>query len=501
VREVGRVGKYELITRLATGGMAEIFLARLRGEAGFEKLVVLKLILPELAEDPEFVRMFLDEARLSARISHPNVCPVFDLGQADGRYFVAMEYLEGVPLMSVMRELSRARRLEPRLIAGLMVQACEGLHHAHELRDVEGQPIGVVHRDVSPSNLFVTVDGVVKVLDFGVAKALAAAQRSASGSLKGHYAYMAPEQVQAQPLDRRADVFALGVLLFELATGKRLFRRESDLATFRAITEEPIPRVREVEPHVPAALADAVDRALQRDPARRFPTARALGEALAAAVAPLGGALSGAALSIEVSGLVADDLAKRRATIAGALALTGHDPQASEAPTSAASPHSRPRPRALPWLAIGALALALAGAGFYAARPSPSPLPARGWPTAGHAAPAVGGPAAQDVTTASAVPTRPDPTAASARPEPLPARPTRSSQGQGAGTPGFLTMDSQPFATVFVDGRSLGPTPLYRVPLAPGAHKIVALSSKGEKRSFTVHIEPGREAPPRRLVW
>jgi serine/threonine-protein kinase len=496
VREVGRIGKYELVTRLATGGMAEIFLARLRGEAGFEKLVVLKLILPELAEDPEFVRMFLDEARLSARISHPNVCPVFDLGQADGRYFVAMEYLEGVPLMSIMRELSRAKRFEPRLIAGLMVQACEGLHHAHELRDVEGKPIGVVHRDVSPSNLFVTVDGVVKVLDFGVAKALAAAQQT--GSLKGHYAYMAPEQIQAGPLDRRADVFALGVLLFELATGQRLFRRESDLATFRAITEEPIPKVRATKADAPPALADAIDRALEREPDRRFATARALGEALIAAVSPLGGVLSGAALATEVSGLAADDLGKRRATIANALALTGHDPEPTAAPTSPASPFSRrrERARALPWTAIGVAGLALAGLGLYAARPSPpSPRQPASPPVAELPAPALPSVAAAAAPPQTA-PAPPEPAAPSPARTPAP-RAARAT----ASTPGFLTMDSQPFATVFVDGRSLGPTPLYRVPLPPGTHTVVAQSSKGAKRTFTVHIEPGREAPPRRLVW
>src|SRR5262245_27139162 len=190
-----KLGRYTLLVRLAAGGMAEIFLARLDGAAGFRKHLVLKLILPELAEDERFVRMFLEEARVASRISHPNVCPVYELGEADGRYFIAMEYLDGAPLSSL---LNKAPRLPVRLAATLLAQACEGLHHAHELRDLDGQPAGVIHRDVSPTNLFVTADGTLKVLDFGIAKARDATVQSSTGSLKGKHAYMAPEQVLGQ---------------------------------------------------------------------------------------------------------------------------------------------------------------------------------------------------------------------------------------------------------------------------------------------------------------
>src|SRR5215831_20791526 len=194
--EARRFGKYTLVAKLATGGMAEIFLARLAGDGGFEKLVCIKRILPHLAKDSQFVTMFLDEARVVARISHPNVCQVFELGEWHGAYYIAMEYLEGVPLAAVRRSDLYPQRPDPRLVAGFGVQACEGLHHAHQLKASDGSLLGVVHRDISPQNLFVTVDGIVKVLDFGIAKVTDAKSKTSTGAVKGTYAYMAPEQLR-----------------------------------------------------------------------------------------------------------------------------------------------------------------------------------------------------------------------------------------------------------------------------------------------------------------
>ncbi|HWO22140.1 MAG TPA: serine/threonine-protein kinase [Kofleriaceae bacterium] len=295
-------GKYSLVAKLATGGMAEIFLARLQGAAGFEKLVCIKRILPHLAKDQQLVEMFLAEARIAAQISHPNVCQVFELGEIEGRYFIAMEYLEGVPFSCFRRRDLYPGHPDPRLIAGLGAQACEGLHHAHQLKRPDGSPLEVVHRDVSSNNLFATVDGVVKVLDFGIAKVQDASVRTTTGSVKGTYAYMSPEQLRGERVDRRTDVFAMGIVLWELFARRHLFRRETDFLTFQAITSEPIPEVAELRPDVPPELSQTIARALSRDREERYPTARALGEALAQSVQSIGGPWSAA--------MIADELAR-----------------------------------------------------------------------------------------------------------------------------------------------------------------------------------------------
>ena len=289
-------GKFSLVARLATGGMAEIFLARLVGAAGFEKLVCIKRILPHLARDKQFVAMFFDEARIAARISHPNVCQVFELGEIDGSYYIAMEYLEGVPLACFRRHDYYGPAPDARLVAGIAIQACEGLHHAHGLKHGDGSVMEVVHRDVSPQNLFVTADGAVKVLDFGIAKIQGATVRTSTGAIKGTYAYMAPEQLRGERVDRRTDVFALGIVMWETLTRRYLFKRETEFLTFQAITADPIPDVCAIRPDVPAALSSVILTALARNRDERFPTARMLGEAIAAAVSPL----SGVAISEEI---------------------------------------------------------------------------------------------------------------------------------------------------------------------------------------------------------
>ncbi len=309
--EARSFGKYTLVAKLATGGMAEIFLARLHGDGGFEKLVCIKRILPHLARDPQFVAMFLDEARVAARISHPNVCQVFELGEWEGQYYIAMEYLEGIPLSLFRRPDYYPAMPDPRLVAGFGVQACEGLHHAHQLKRADGELLGVVHRDVSPQNLFVTIDGIVKVLDFGIAKVQDASSKTSTGAVKGTYAYMAPEQLRNEPLDRRTDVWALGTVLWETLAQRHLFKRDTEFLTFQAITHDPIPDICEVRPDVPPLLGDVIARALSRQRDDRFPSARALGEALQQAVGPLGGACSSPQISAEVEAAFAATLAEQ----------------------------------------------------------------------------------------------------------------------------------------------------------------------------------------------
>ena len=310
--EARSFGKYDLVAKLATGGMAEIFLARLHGDGGFEKLLCIKRILPHLARDPQFIAMFLDEARVAARISHPNVCQVFELGEWHLQYFIAMEYLEGVPLSCFRRPDYYPLPPDPRLVAGFGVQACEGLHHAHQLKTSDGQLLGVVHRDISPQNLFVTTDGIVKVLDFGIAKVTDASIKTSTGATKGTYAYMAPEQLRGEPIDRRTDVFAMGIVLWETLAQRHLFKRETEFLTFQAINNDQIPDICTVRPDVPPLLGDTIARALSRVREDRFTSARALGEALAQAVAPLGGAYPASAISEEIATRFSEALAEQR---------------------------------------------------------------------------------------------------------------------------------------------------------------------------------------------
>jgi serine/threonine-protein kinase len=274
------LGRYELLARLATGGMGEIFLARLEGVAGFEKLYVVKRILPHLADDTRFRQMLIAEARIASKLSHANICQVYELGETDGQLYIVMEYLEGVELLPMLRRTSKGvAPLDLGFVAGVIQQTCDALHYAHELKD-RGESFGIVHRDVTPSNVFLTESGVVKVLDFGIAKAKGASTQTQEGTVKGKYAYMAPEQLRGGEIDRRVDIFALGIVLFEMLALRRLFQRKTDYLTFRAVMEQPIPDIRRYRPDAPEQLAAVVARALDRDPGTRFETARQVGTAV-----------------------------------------------------------------------------------------------------------------------------------------------------------------------------------------------------------------------------
>ena len=284
------VGRYEILGELATGGMAEILLGRLSGPSGFERVVVIKRILPHLAREPAFVAMFLDEARTVARIHHPNVVQVHELGgDGAGRdLYLVMEYLEGESAAGLLRRLRVAgEMLDPWLAAHVIAESCRGLHAAHELTDGEA-PLDVVHRDVSPQNIFITYAGGVKVLDFGIAKAADRTVRTEAGQVKGKFAYMSPEQCLGKPLDRRTDVFALGAVLHELLTGRRVFKRATEMLTFKAICEQPVPPPSSVLASVPAALDEVCLRALARDREDRYATAADMRRDLLAAMRGLG---------------------------------------------------------------------------------------------------------------------------------------------------------------------------------------------------------------------
>ncbi|NMO15601.1 serine/threonine protein kinase [Pyxidicoccus fallax] len=263
-------GKYELLRKIASGGMGQIFLAREHG-TGFERLVVLKLILPHLAEDDEFLTMFLEEAGLVARLTHPNLITILDLTEIEGRHCLAMEYVQGDDVRR-LDKFSRAhgKPLPVGLILRIIADAAAGLDYAHQARDAQGRPLRLVHRDVSPQNILVGFDGGVKVIDFGVAKAATSSQNTATGVLKGKYPYMSPEQANGLTIDARSDLFALGVVMWELLTGKRLFKGESDLMTLRLVKDCQVPRPSQLNPRLPPGLDDILLKALAPTPEARY---------------------------------------------------------------------------------------------------------------------------------------------------------------------------------------------------------------------------------------
>jgi len=261
--------------------MAEILLARLVGPQGFERPVVIKRILPHLQERPQFLTMMADEARIAARIQHPNVVRIHELLEHEALPHIVMEFLPGESLAALLNELEvRKEGLQLALALHVVAEAAAGLHAAHELREPDGTPLHVVHRDVSPHNVFITDEGSVKLLDFGIVKASARMTKTATGQLKGKYRYLAPEQCHGKPLDRRADIFALGVVLYEATTGTRLFERDNELLTLKAIMMDPIPPPSRVRSGYPKPLEKIVMKALARDPAERFQTADELRQKL-----------------------------------------------------------------------------------------------------------------------------------------------------------------------------------------------------------------------------
>ena len=313
VQTQARLGRYELLARLATGGMGEIFLARLEGAAGFEKLYVVKRILPHLADDARFRQMLISEAQIAAKMSHANICQVYELGETAGQLYIVMEYLEGVTTLPLLRRSSKAQQhLDFGFVGGVIQQTCDALHYAHDLKDRDGTSLGLIHRDVTPSNIFLTDSGVAKILDFGIAKAKGASStKTEDGAVKGKYAYMAPEQLRGGEIDRRVDLFALGVVLYEMLALRRLFQRKTDYLTFRAVMEQPIPDIRRYRPDVPDGLAHALERALVRDPDQRFESARQFGSAILDALSGVQRPWTQGEISDFVKSNFADNITKR----------------------------------------------------------------------------------------------------------------------------------------------------------------------------------------------
>jgi serine/threonine-protein kinase len=334
VQQFVTLGRYQLLSRLAVGGMAEVYLARQGELSGFKTLVVVKKVLPHLAVKSDFIAMFLDEARIASMLDHPNVVRITEVGRTDsGEYFLAMELVQGKPLASILQQSERAKTPIPHPLGALIVaNAAAGLHHAHQLTDASGDLLGLVHRDISPQNIMVSFEGSVKVIDFGIARALGRLGDTNSGSLKGKLGYMAPEQARGESVDARADIFSLGVVLWECVAGRRLFLRENELATLRAVVYEPIPSVgkfAEVDP----VLEAIIRRSVARNVDERFQTAEELRIALEKWIFSAGGASTHDLSALMKSWFPSDHLQWQRAA---RLAL---DMQESDPPIDVAFPN------------------------------------------------------------------------------------------------------------------------------------------------------------------
>ncbi len=316
--ERNRLDRYELICEIASGGMATVFLARLAGVGGFQRFFAIKRLHPHLADDEELVQMFLDEARLAASIHDPHVVPILEVGTSKSGYYLVMDYVEGCTLERLFVRARAVGTPVPQAVAlRVVLDVLAGLHAAHELADAEGKRLNLVHRDCTPQNILLGADGSSRITDFGIASAAARLSSTQAKVVKGTLAYLSPEQARAEPIDARCDLFAVGVVLWELLAGRRLFRAETEGKTLARLLLEPIPRLRDVAPSVPAALEAVAARALEREQDARFQTAIEMSEAIEDAVRQAAGSLDNAVasprdLSRYVVSLFGADLAKNR---------------------------------------------------------------------------------------------------------------------------------------------------------------------------------------------
>ncbi|HJK92685.1 MAG TPA: serine/threonine-protein kinase, partial [Polyangiaceae bacterium LLY-WYZ-15_(1-7)] len=280
----GRVipfGKYLLLERIAVGGMAEVFLSKSFGIEGFEKVIAIKRILPTMAEDDDFIEMFIDEAKIAGHLNHANIVPIYELGKIGESHYIAMEYVWGKDLLQIMNRFRRMRkRMPPTMVGFIATKMCEALEYAHTKRDRRGQPLNLIHRDISPQNILCSYDGAVKLIDFGIAKAASRTTKTQAGVLKGKFGYMSPEQVRGLPIDHRSDIFAVGTCMYEMLTADRLFVGESDFSTLEKVRHAAVQAPSEMVPGVPKEFDEIVMRALAREPADRWQSAGELQEAI-----------------------------------------------------------------------------------------------------------------------------------------------------------------------------------------------------------------------------
>ena len=508
-----RVGNYELLTKLNQGGMGEVFLARLKGAHGFSRLVAVKVILPEVARTAEARTAFFDEAQLAARLAHPGIAQVFDFGEDQGALYLSMEYVAGVSFSWLFRR--QPALVPPAQVARLMGHVCRALHSAHEARDEAGRALQVVHRDISPQNLLLSFNGVVKVIDFGIAKMLE--RRTADtheGLLKGKPSYISPEQIQQGIADRRSDLWSCAVVAHELLTGQRLFRGPTDWAELNAVIAQKLEPPSRIVGRLPAGLDEAIMRGLEREPEARWSSALELAEAFEQIAArehcPLTEVFAQTAL--------ADERRAHDVRLASIAETATPGPMPRPPPLEVETRLARPVRAVAPvptrkvkresswrlWLAVGLLGLALGAGSWWAssatpvqlASPTEQPVRVVAPPSLplkavepGVAPPNV--PAVEEVAVAE--PPRPQPRAVNPR-EKLNKTPvTPPVQGPVIGN-GTLTVGAIPFALVRIDGVPLGATPLVERRLPAGMHLIewLAPDTNAVRERRTVNLIAGQ---------
>jgi serine/threonine protein kinase len=447
-RQPTQLGRYALFDQIAQGGMATVHLGRLVGPVGFSKIVAIKQMHESAARNPDFVAMFLDEARLSGRVQHPNVVATFDVIANGGEAFLVMEYVHGESLSALLRATrARGERLAPAFAVHILCDVLSGLHAAHEASDEHGGPLNLIHRDVSPQNIMVGVDGVARVLDFGIAKAAGRLQETQTGQLKGKLGYMAPEQLLGRPLDRRVDIFAAGICLWEAISGRKMFDADNSGQLMYQVLETDIPPLSAIA-DVPLALSRAVERATAREPSERFATAREFARELerstelvsAREIGEWVSGLSGEALSrrferlraIEATPLTTTSAVVSRVPGAGFHERDSFHPAHEDALTEAEradgaeseSPQTATskRPRWLGPVAGAGLALAALGAFFALRGGTPAPVASVAAPPPASGAPVSAVPAVALTATAVVSPTAPGQT------QPVSAPPAPSSR-------------------------------------------------------------------------
>jgi serine/threonine protein kinase len=313
VRQPVRFGKYLLLERISVGGMAEVFQAKSFGVEGFEKIIAIKRILPSMAEDGDFIQMFIDEAKIAGQLSHANICQIYELGKIGESHFIAMEYIWGKDLLQIQNRLRKLRQKMPvPMICFIASKVCEGLDYAHRKKDANGRPLHIIHRDVSPQNVLVSYEGEVKLIDFGIAKAAIRSSRTQAGVLKGKFGYMSPEQVRGLPLDRRSDLFAIGTLLYESLTGERLFANDSDFSTLEKVRNAEVDPPSRLNPKIPPELERIVMKALARNVEDRYQWANELQDDLHQLLVKMGTPYSPKQLSSWMKEAFESELGKER---------------------------------------------------------------------------------------------------------------------------------------------------------------------------------------------
>jgi eukaryotic-like serine/threonine-protein kinase len=523
------IGKYKLVKLIAAGGMAEVYLARQAGAAGFEKTVCLKRILPHLARDKSFVDMFLNEARLASRLDHPNIVSIFDLGEANGNYFIAMEFIDGPNLRVVAR---RAAELGEHLpiaeVVKIVSQAAAGLQYAHDLGDKDGHPLGLVHRDISPDNILVHRNGTAKVVDFGIAKAANSSGATRTGTLKGKVAYMPPEQLRGEPLDRRTDIFALGVVLYELLAGRRPWEADNEVALIGQIMTAEPQSILELRPDAPPELAGIVHKALSKDREQRYRDCNELIADLESLLVQVGQSITSARIADFVRAYAPPkDETQGDGTDAGigaieeetfgtgqAAPIIGQQGQQQGGGADDGTlmmPQAAPQPQARGWL-YGVIALLvivlLGGGGAYwylhkdaqteeapvvverAQVPPPPPAPVQPPPEPVKVPEPVKAPepAPRKVVKAEPAP-QPPPAVVVLREEPKPQPPPPPPPQVTA--KGELMIQVRPWAKIEVDGIEVGVTPLSApVQVTAGTHKVRFIN-QDLGRDFVKQVEVG----------